>query len=365
MRLSPKTDYSFRNTLLPSKKKLLHRLVIKGNTLLDNFQDYNKRPLDNSLIISGFWRSGTTISQDIFSEVLKAKPYFEPFEPGLPGQARYVFDFARCHGLDYNDRPFVALLMPHVKERSNGTSDGLWQYLDSIVLGGFSHAGLLRNRKTLLEGLRRNKCVKFVRAHFILKALWERYNIPIVHIRRHPFSVVASLVKVKHWNQNGFEAIDIHKLLQLNLSTTDSSSFLFESLNKLPADLNKIQKISAYWCVAEIVAERAIKSIQNGAKIVQFESLMSLQRNGVDDILNSLDLRANGNLSTLHFTKMSKTSHADLNKKYNPHTAYKKILEPADIVSIADMCEHFGIEVRRIEEDIQKNSLYCHSLKLT
>lgn len=366
MILLSKAHYSLKK-MLTSTQNVQRNASSKINVLLDQFPHINDERLPrSSLLINGFWRSGTTISQDIFSEALKAKSYFEPFEPGRVGQSRYIFDFARTYELDTSNRAFISVLMPHIK-RDGDRDDGLWQYLDSIILGGFSHPGLVRNRKSAIEGLRQAKCVKFVRAHFILKDLWERYNIPIVHIRRHPFSVIASVIRVDGWNQNGFNEIDIHQLLKLNLPfIREANPTLFERMVRFPKTLRRIENIAAYWCISEIIADQTIRQLDGTSKVIQFESLMACRNDAIAELFQHLNLSRNNAISSSHFTRMSKTSHGDSHHRdYDPSLSYKAVLKPEDISCIIDVCDYFEVSIDSIAKDIQRKSLFSHSLTTT
>lgn len=367
MNLSSKAFHSLRKILSAPVQKVQHRASSKTNVMFDRLQRVNDgNRLGNSLLMNGFWRSGTTISQDIFSEVLKAKSYFEPFEPGRVGQSRYIFDFARAHGLDANDRSFVSVLMPHIGKEGDH-DDGLLQYLDSIILGGFSHPGLVRNRKSAGEGLRQAKCVKFVRAHFMLRDLWEHYHIPIVHIRRHPFSVIASAIRVDGWNQNGFNKMDIHRLLKLNLPfIRETNLTLFERTVRFPKNLRRIENIAAYWCISEIIADQTIMQLDGPSKVIQFESLMACRSDAIDELFQHLNLSRENAISSSHFTRMSKTSHGDSHgRDYDPSMSYKAVLKAEDISCITDVCDYFGVSIDAIEEDIRKQNLFSHSLTTT
>lgn len=130
-----------------------------------------------SLIISGFWRSGTSVLLKALCSGC-AKSVFEPFtwalhnSPTRPNRCAYP--------VSLNSYPFSEKLVASIFNSSLG---GSW---------------VRKERVSWLDSLRSRVVVKDVRIHFLLDEFISAYEIPVLQIVRDPRAVYLSLCNWKY-----------------------------------------------------------------------------------------------------------------------------------------------------------------------
>lgn len=146
------------------------------------------RPL---ILVSGFWRSGTTWLQECLAEALDAKTVFEPLSPLDPARGAAVA--RRFPGDEDAAQAFIPAEL--------SSDEDVWTTLDHAMSGRADSSFALSCRWSLHESFRRAVVVKDVRLQCNLALVHARYGIPVVHVRRHPCAVVASLLAADwHWS---------------------------------------------------------------------------------------------------------------------------------------------------------------------
>ena len=160
-------------------------------------------PLRGSILINGFWRSGTTWVQQVLAKAYGAKTIFEPLSPSsqFPLQKR-VFGSATPAVWRESFLP----LSPEVF-----TPEDV-RYLDLTFAGCCPTRSTFPYlcRKSVTECFNRRLVIKFVRAHCLLGYMAERYNVTPIHVTRHPCAVVASFA-LSDWTWN-FSQVDFCQL---------------------------------------------------------------------------------------------------------------------------------------------------------
>ena len=204
------------------------------------------------VILSGFWRSGTTWLQQLTAEAIGAKTLFEPLD-----QDSFI-PFLRGKPVQY--RGYI----PGSAAEFTGAD---WQSLDLAFKGISPHRSGFNYlcREGLGEAFRPRVVVKFVRCQMVLDALIKRYNpSATLHISRHPMPVVQSMLKAG-WNWN-FSEIDL-------------ADWYGGSAASMPAELSKLaeagltethQKVAALWAITEQAAMAA-----NPVTLCRYESLVA------------------------------------------------------------------------------------------
>lgn len=194
------------------------------------------------LVISGFWRSGTTWLQESLATSLGAKTVFEPLSPMHPrrrAQIATLFD---------NDEDRLQAFIPPA-----GLDPAVWTLLDDACSGRYGDPFLMSCRETVRESWRRAVVIKDVRIQNNLPDIHRRYGSPIVHIRRHPCAVAASLLAARwHWS---FARVPLRRL---NLQSFGLSPGDEQRLAGW--DTDEVSRIAVIWALSE---RRAAKSIED------------------------------------------------------------------------------------------------------
>ena len=138
------------------------------------------------VLVSGFWRSGTTWVQECLAEALGAKTVFEPLSP-LDPRRRAMLAEQGVAGLSYDG---LQAAMPGPLP----DDDPLWEFLADACTGRHTSNFILNCRSSLRESFATRIVVKDVRMPFNLDGFHRRFGVPVLHVRRHPCAVVASLL---------------------------------------------------------------------------------------------------------------------------------------------------------------------------
>jgi len=229
---------------------------------VDSLLSRTLNPSD-AVVITGFWRSGTTWLLQSLSRALDAKGVFEPFHYDLPGYA----DVVRQDGSSYSFQDeYLSAFMPFVRSHFSG-SPGFEAYVRSALTGGITEPWVLGPRiemrrhsgnaakwelfdllYKLKTALRTQIVTKFVRGHLLIPVLHQTFDPALIHIRRDPRSVVASFHR-RSWSW--------HKRLSLKeqlLNPDDGRSTYFDSWADLIHRYDREQplvRVAAYWALLE------------------------------------------------------------------------------------------------------------------
>ena len=202
------------------------------------------------VLVSGFWRSGTTWLQECLAESLGAKTAFEPLSPfNTPRRIQLADRFS-------GDEDAFQAFVPY----SLSEDDPTWALLDAAFTGRHGNNFLLSCRRDMAESRRRKIVVKDVRLQFNLPAVHRRFDIPIIHIRRHPCAVVASLLAADwHWS---FERVRLSVLMP-------------DAAARLPRefDVDAVSRIAACWALTERHVACAMNN-EPWAKAVTYEEMV-------------------------------------------------------------------------------------------
>lgn len=228
------------------------------------------------VILSGFWRSGTTWVQQVFIESISAKSQFEPLDPSalFPLHEGYDSDPTQAGYLPLNADVF--------------SQDDL-HYLDSAFKGitprrsGFNY--LIRT--SIKECFASRVVIKFVRAQFIIPFLVERYKPQgVVHISRHPMAVIQSLLSAK-WQWN-FSEICLSDLYWREIGIDHCS--LVEEIKQYD-NAREEEKIAALWAITE----REIRKT-SGVIYIKYEDLLKDPNEGFAQLFKDMGLSYSGSV---------------------------------------------------------------------
>jgi hypothetical protein len=215
-------------------------------------------PARPAVLVTGFWRSGTTWMQQYLAAALDAKTVFEPLSPVNVARERMLIDKGiSCFDLREAQIP--------------GPSDSdicFWKYLDRAFQCRQLSAFELICRTRISDSLRHAVVVKDVRMQLNLHAAHLRYGVPVVHMRRHPCAVVSSLLAAKNWSWS-FARTRLCDVLE-PLRQVIASDGKLAHIDFDEFDDGVVSRIAAYWSVTEVLAEKSLNN-QKWAIVVPYE----------------------------------------------------------------------------------------------
>ena len=199
------------------------------------------------VVVSGFWRSGTTWLQEGLAEALGAKTIFEPLSPQEPRRRAALA--ARFPGDEDALQAFIPGPWPP------GAAE--WRGFAAAARGLRGGAFLLSCRSGVAESARTAIVIKDVRLHRNLAPLHRSLGVPVIHLRRHPCAVVASLVAADwHWS---FARVSLARLVP-------------EAPELAPYDGDAVSRIAAYWAYVERLAASDLAGASWGRRVA-YEAL--------------------------------------------------------------------------------------------
>ncbi|MES1952162.1 hypothetical protein S4A8_14959 [Salinisphaera sp. S4-8] len=247
----------------------------------------------NSVVVTGFWRSGTTFLLEQLTQLWRAKPVFEPFQPELPGY-RAVLDTLVPATMERGRTDHY--LMPYALD------DSLARYVSRVLRYGLVDVRIQRSRSNLSAhgrgprgvpesimqhglAMRPRVVAKFVRGALLVPALRQRLAVPVFHIRRCPHGVLASY-KSAGWQDFQADRIGLRRLL---LEIDDGRAAFFAPMATLIDELDKgnaDQRLVAYWALTEKFvdahAEHYIKVPYEALATGEFDLAARLAQAGFD-----------------------------------------------------------------------------------
>ena len=219
------------------------------------------------LIVSGFWRSGTTWLQECLAESLGAKTVFEPLSPMEPKRRAALGEAA------FSTEDDLQAFVPGPDQ-----DRAFWGSLRAAAHGVHGSRFSLSCRRGLYESFRTGIVVKDVRLHRNLQAAHQHFSVPIIHIRRHPCAVVASLRAANwHWS---FERIS---LLQACFRHEDPGM-----LREFDGDA--LSRLAAVWALHEREAAGALRD-QPWAHEMTYETMVQTPQRQIEAACAAVGLR--------------------------------------------------------------------------
>lgn len=302
--------------------------------LLDRFQARYSAPVP-LLFLSGFWRSGTTWLQEVLARTTHAKTIFEPFSP-LNENYRILI----THLTGQSSESAIQTFFPNLQHPE--TANVLMPYL-AMALEGHCHgryAILLRD--TITEGLRSRVIVKCVRSAISLPVIHRTFDVPVVHIRRNPCAVVASLAKTG-WSW------DFNKVTLRELITNRKDDFTWTCLANPEAipkydSRGAVSRIASYWAITERHAYHSLLE-QSWAFNLEYETLVHQPQGQLDEIHKFLGLKRIGAPRFELNAKLTNKARRELSGKQRSND-WKTRLSKSDIRQVCEAVEEFFPEYR-------------------
>lgn len=275
-------------------------------------------------LITGFWRSGTTWLQQLLADAVRAKTVFEPLSPRNPA----YMDFLRAQAFSTYDA--AEAFMPDLDRVQ--VAEQLWSYLDDAFRGFCSGHFSLLCRQGVSESLRRRVVVKCVRAAWSQQALHARYGVPIVHVRRHPCAVVASMVNARTW-QWSFDNVRLAEVLH----PVERGATAAWSSRQLPEryDQDGVSRIAAYWALTESYVESCLRG-QPWALTIDYERAVLDPCATIDSLAAFIGCSTVGGVDAARESPVTELNRWGLDGSTRAST-WKSVLAPAQVDHILDI----------------------------
>ena len=214
---------------------------------LDRLLSYRVNPA-NTVVISGFRRSGTTWLQQSLATILQAKTIFEPLNPLNPEVPKMYKTWPVTH----KQAGFLELYMPYwaVSGETNSPPphENFPGHIKKALTGNLCSrwARHVHQPNTLLKN---QIILKFTRGQLCIRGIHNHFGCPTIHLTRDPRAVLASL-KMVGWDGIFDELCLQHQLLD----QADGRATYFDQWRDLILDYDqrdKMSKIAAYWALSE------------------------------------------------------------------------------------------------------------------
>jgi hypothetical protein len=292
-----------------------------------------------TLLLSGFWRSGTTWLQEALREVLYAKTLFEPLCP-LTREAQAIHAY---HGVGGRSFEFLRMYMPYCSaEKVEGPLyEAFLRLLRSTSWGSW----VRRFRKGLSESFRPRLVVKVVTAQLCLRSAQDTFGMPVLHVYRDPRAVIASVKKTR-WSWL-FNHLSLREQL---LDLPDGRGEYFgrwrdEILAYDRAD--PVTRIAAYWALTEKYLQESYAGYRGRLVCASYEQLVQGRERIFREVLGKLELRPWQEDFVVPREDSTTTSRAQRGASVNERVeGWKDYLSTSDIAAIDSIVTRFGLADR-------------------
>ena len=270
------------------------------------------------VLVSGFWRSGTTWLQECLVEGLEAKSIFEPLSPQEARRRAALQDRFP------DDEDTLQAFIPGPLDESSP----VWPALDAACCGLHGGSFLLSCRRSVAEAARTAIVVKDVRLHSNLDTFHRRYRVPVVHIRRHPCAVVASLIAADwHWS---FSRAQLARMDVMPSAV-------------LAHDTDALSRIAAYWAHVERQASEALRE-QDWGSVLAYEDFAADPEPIFADLCHRLRLQQRLNPD---FGRPAASIHPDaFSTRADAREPWRSRLSAADVRHVESIADHVFPEWR-------------------
>ncbi len=299
--------------------------IVNKNRIFNIFFFEKNHSLNNTILVSGTGRSGTTWLAELLTQIFKYRIIFEPFNPRKVKICKNLLN-----------KQYIP------PDSINSTYS---QLFNKILKGEIRSLWVDQDNKYFRP---QGRIIKTIRASFFLKWLKNNFpKIPIIYILRHPCAVVESRTRL-NWATTDIDII----LKQENLMKDHLSS-----LNHIISQAKtQIERNACIWAAENLVALNTME--HNDWCITTYENLYLNPEMELKKIFRELkfDIDFNQNLikNTLSFTVKKDST---LLKKTNPIKAWRDILSTDEINQILEIVEKFSLDNIYSEDIMPKKFL--------
>lgn len=245
----------------------------------------------DAVVITGFWRSGTTWLQQALCRALNAKAILEPLRYSVEAYRPVLEEAGVANRAASFLDPYIPDAPPHFADRPE-----LRRYIRNALTSSISGVPVRlprfkireqdRGRKwsrweksaqRIGQALRRGVVVKFTRAHLLLGDVKKEFGPRMIHLRRDPRAVVNSM------NQIGWTWPSPFSLEDQLLGLGEERASVFAPWTDLIRRFDEQGahvRVAGYWGIMEILAKQDVEAadipvvkyrdvVQGGADWVQ------------------------------------------------------------------------------------------------
>jgi hypothetical protein len=217
----------------------------------------------DAVVVTGFWRSGTTWLLQSLARSMKAKSVFEPLHYDIDQyRSALEHDFA----IPQVREGYLNMYMPYANDVLESKPE-LRTYVRNSLRGVVTEPWTQGPRREIRkeagrrsewkaidvvyrvrEALRTSIVAKFVRAHLLIPALHETFDPVVVHLRRDPRAVIASFKRLE-WTW--YESLSLEDQL---LKPDDGREAYFDQWREDIQTYDSappLMRVAAYWAFVE------------------------------------------------------------------------------------------------------------------
>lgn len=292
---------------------------------IDKIAFSKKFNIEDTLMISGSPRSGTTWLMQILGNIPDYLTLFEPLQHE---------HFPRSNKAGFDSRSYIPPLKKCTKKR---------EYLDDIFRGKI--ISLMPrykfNKKIILRRVNADKLlVKFVRANRLIPWITKNFELKkIIYIIRHPCATIASQLRTGYMGNN-YDRLYFYRKSVYNAK---KFNFIFNDINKLIKNHRNYDGILAInWALDQLIPISVIKKNDEKVLEISYENLLFYGIKELDKILSTLNINAFNKDIIKQLEAPSFTSNKNnLYKKYQINK-WKNYLTENNLKNIKKVLEYFN-----------------------
>jgi hypothetical protein len=265
-----------------------------------------------SILVAGTARSGTTWLGDLIASQIPCRVLFEPFNPDL------VPEYSSFHYFQY--------LKQGIKNQE------FYEFAWSVFTGEIHNRWIDRQNERIFSKYR---LIKEIRANLALKWIHDNFpEVPKVFIMRHPCAVVLSRMELGWATDDDIKTF----LSQVDLIEDHLGSYM-DTIHNAKTDE---EKHAIIWCVSNLVPLKQFKPGE--LQIVYYENLCTQPKIELPDVFNAIGLgKAVKVMDTINQPSQTTRSNSAVIQGTDKITNWKKKLSSVQITNILRIVEAFEL----------------------
>jgi hypothetical protein len=274
---------------------------------------FNPRPdPQQSILVAGTARSGTTWLGDLIASQIPCRVLFEPFNPDL------VPEYSSFHHFQY--------LQQDVKNQE------FYEFAWSVFTGEIHNRWIDRQNERIFSKYR---LIKEIRANLALKWIHDNFpEVSMVFIMRHPCAVVLSRMELG-WATDD----DIKTFLSQPDLIEDHLGSYMDTIHNAKTDE---EKHAIIWCVSHLVPLMQFKPGE--LHITYYENLCTQPKIELPDVFNAIGLgKAVKVMDKINQPSQTTRSNSAVVKGTDKIISWKKKLTSVQITNILRIVEAFEL----------------------